>query len=133
MSDILQVLPGFQTAPYAHILPSLDKSRISTVDLISLPATEIAKRAQIPPVEVAKLADALVEALRVSNESRRTTKPFLDLSDEAQAEQQISTLDAGIDAALNGGIQVGSITEFTGERFAKFNTCYFTCSTNDGK
>ena len=34
--DLLQVLPGFDTKPYSHILPSLDKALITTNDLVTL-------------------------------------------------------------------------------------------------
>jgi DNA repair protein RAD57 len=116
MSDILQVLAGFPVSKYTHILPSLDKASITTVDLVSLSPSEIGKRAQVPPVEVDKLSSALVEALQKDLTRKEAEKQCLDLSDDAEDEPKISTLDAGIDAALEGGVRPGYITEITGER-----------------
>jgi DNA repair protein RAD57 len=117
MSDILQVLTGFPTAPYSHILPSLDRASISTVDLITLTPQEIAKRAQVPPAEVAKLTEAATRALQDDNAREKTSYVALDFSNEGTVSSRISTLDSNIDALLEGGIRAGFITEITGERF----------------
>jgi DNA repair protein RAD57 len=117
MSDILQVLTGFPTAPYSHILPSLDRASISTVDLITLTPQEIAKRAQVPPAEVAKLTEAATRALQDDNAREKTSYVGLDFSNEGTVSSRISTLDSNIDALLEGGIRAGFITEITGERF----------------
>lgn len=131
MTDLLTVLPPFDPRPYTHILPSLEKALVSCSDLLTLDAIHVAKRAQVPPSEVKKLADALVHAL--SDEpsgadppsgsgelhgdgERRNGTPFR--SGEALLDQWIvSTLDDKLDIALNGGIHSGYLTEITGERF----------------
>ena len=123
----MQVLPGFETAPYTHILPSLDRAAISTVDLISLTSAEIAKRAQVPPAEVAKLSDALVQALQKNNAERKSSSPFLDLDDESSDGNVISTLDDGLDDVLGGGIRTGCLTEITGERYVVFMHVHDLC------
>jgi DNA repair protein RAD57 len=119
MSDVLEVLAGFQTAPYSHILPSLDRASISTVDLITIKPQDIAKRAQVPPAEVAKLSEAIVQALQKDNEQQRVKASLLDFSADTELPPKISTLDVEIDGALDGGIKPGYLTEFTGERFVK--------------
>jgi len=115
MSDLLHVLPGFSTAPYSHILPSIDKALISTADLITLSPQEIAKRAQVPPAEVAKLSEAVVQNLRSDN-SKQQKKSILSFEDRSNPSA-ISTLDTNLDLALEGGIRPGYLTEITGERY----------------
>ncbi|KAL7777240.1 hypothetical protein CFE70_007663 [Pyrenophora teres f. teres 0-1] len=63
MTDLLQVLPDFDQKPYTHLLPSLDKALITTNDLLTLDAADVAKRAQVPAGELRKLADGVVAAL----------------------------------------------------------------------
>jgi len=55
MTNLLIVLPEFDVKPFTHILPSLEKALISTADLLTLEAVDVAKRAQVPPGEVKKL------------------------------------------------------------------------------
>lgn len=64
MSDLLEVLPDFNTKPFTHLLHSLEKNNISVVDLISLEPKEIARKCPLPPVDVQKLRQALVLALQ---------------------------------------------------------------------
>jgi len=113
MTDLINVLPDFSTASYSHLLPSLTKKLITTSDLLSLDASDIAKRAQLPPAEVAKLSNAILEALHSQ----------LDVGgskDDAAVTElnccTISTLDESLDDALGGGIPTGYLTELTGER-----------------
>lgn len=105
MTDILLILPDFSLEPFSHLLLSLDKSSVTTADLLSNEAVDVARRAQVPSNEVAKLVDALVEALH---------------NDTAQNELQqwdcISILDEKLDEALGGGFPVGYLSEVTGER-----------------
>lgn len=131
MTDLLTVLPHFDPRPYTHILPSLEKALVSCSDLVTLDAINVAKRAQVPPNEVKKLADALVHAL--SDESPGADPPSgsgelhgdgergngtLSRSGEALLDQwMVSTLDGKLDIALNGGIHSSYLTEITGERF----------------
>jgi DNA repair protein RAD57 len=131
--DLLSILPNFSTKSYAHLLPPLERSRINTVDLISLDTLEIAKRAHVPPADVRRLANHVINALhhdvgfeeapRPDQEepgsSRDLNVPLilgprtrLDLSQWCA----ISTLDPALDTLLNGGVPTGYVTEVTGER-----------------
>lgn len=127
MTNLLVVLPDFDLAPYTHILPSLEKALIATADLLALDAFDIAKRAQVPPGEVKKLADAVLSALHDDIASacptRRDEKTSGDAwgglgtgKDLIDRWSTISTLDDGLDAALGGGIARGNLTEIVGER-----------------
>src|SRR6266480_7288789 len=119
MTDLINVLPDFPTSSYSHLLPSLSRNLITTSDLLTLDASDIAKRAQLPPVEVAKLSYAILGALRSQLGSG-------GLKDDAEATElnglqtceaaSISTLDESIDNVLGGGIPTGYLTELTGER-----------------
>lgn len=131
MTDLLTVLPHFDSRPYTHILPSLEKALISCSDLLTLDAVHVAKRAQLPPSEVKKLADALVDALSAGPSSTDPSinpgddhepggKPVLPSSrsgDSLQSQWIVSTLDDKLDIALNGGVHSGYLTEITGERY----------------
>ena len=127
MTDLIQVLPDLDTQSFAHILPSLEKAFISTNDLITLDAVDVAKRAQVPPNEVRRLADQIVHVLHVQ-------LGVIDGEDKgnksAVTEEwaTVSTLDEDLDAALNGGFPVGQLSEVTGERCAL--SLYTNC---DGK
>lgn len=133
MTDLTSVLPGFPIARFSHLLPSLDKHLITTADLLSLEAPEIAKRAQLPPVEVAKLIDAVLTGLHESFVSQDRRAQLEELSEKPRADGapaegeevdkiavteatlSISTLDELLDKALGGGIRPGFLTEITGE------------------
>jgi len=117
MSDLIQVLPELDTQSFSHILPSLEKALISTNDLITLDAVDVAKRAQVPANEVKRLADALLRALHArlgfeaEEEEGARHKGGLHGSSDT-----ISTLDDSLDIALSGGFPTGQLTEVTGER-----------------
>lgn len=124
MTNLLLVLPDFDVHPYTHILPSLERALVTTADLISLDALDVAKRAQVPPGEVKKLASALLAALHSDAASSQSSlvksgsawsglESGKDLIDRWTA---ISTLDDVLDAALGGGIARGHLTEVVGER-----------------
>ncbi|BDD59750.1 hypothetical protein MAP00_004942 [Monascus purpureus] len=135
--DLLSTLPNFPTKPYAHILPSLEKNRISTVDLVTLDTLEIAKRAHVPPADVRRLCVHLIQALHqdVGFERKQSTpesnlcdvEPSSSIDIEATIEpgpstkldlaewDSISTLDPALDALLGGGILAEYVTEVTGE------------------
>jgi DNA repair protein RAD57 len=125
MTDLLQVLANFPTAQFSHLLPSLDKALITTSDLLTLDAIDVAKRAQLPPVEVGKLADAILRALHKDlgvNDSDATLAPAKNEQPSHEITtsdrwRTISTLDSTIDEALGGGIPTGYVTEITGERY----------------
>ncbi|MCJ1285359.1 hypothetical protein MMC26_004699 [Xylographa opegraphella] len=132
MTDLLHILPAFSTADYSHLIPSLEKHLITCTDLLTLEATDIAKRAQLPVLDVRKLVADILAQLQ--------GQLGLDSSGGASASQDggvkvvgrevergalrrglrrewstISTLDGDMDAALGGGIPTGYITEITGE------------------
>lgn len=126
MTDLLHVLADFPTASYTHLLPSLDKAHITTSDLLTLDAVDVAKRAQLPPAEVAKLAEAVLQALQADLDAPNIKAPSTTRHEDENASrsrplglrewQTISTLDDTLDAALGGGIPTGYMTEITGER-----------------
>ncbi|CAG8908279.1 unnamed protein product [Penicillium egyptiacum] len=131
--DLLLVLPGFVTKPFAHILPPLERAKVTTVDVITLDSLEIAKRARVPPADVRRLSSCVVEALHtdVGFEKPQTNTGTSDgpsssinpdvtsrtISSRKRASQwnTISTLDPTMDALLGGGIPTGYVTEVTGE------------------
>lgn len=122
MTDLLHALPDFETAKYSHLIPSLDKAHITTNDLLTLDAADVAKRAQLPPAEVAKLAEAVLQALQKdirvpgSDGSNTTRQEPQSAPSDGREWQTISTLDEKLDLALGGGIPTGYMTEITGER-----------------
>ncbi|KAI8943752.1 hypothetical protein NX059_001729 [Plenodomus lindquistii] len=123
MTDLLQVLPDFDARPYTHLLPSLDKALVTTNDLLTLDAADVAKRAQLPAGELRKLTDAVVAALHCQlgfgAEEVAGRRSFLASSgnpDVVQGRRNfISTLDEKLDDALGGGIPPGYLVEITGE------------------
>jgi DNA repair protein RAD57 len=104
MCDIAQVLPGFQAASFAHLIPSLDRQGVTVGDLISAEPLDVARRVHLPPTEVKRLIDALVAALQA--DSKRDLEEW----------SFISCLDPLLDRALGGGFPVGHLSEITGER-----------------
>ncbi|KAJ5987111.1 DNA repair protein (Rad57) [Penicillium sp. IBT 35674x] len=134
--DLLSVLPGFATKPYAHLLPSLERSKLTTVDLITLDTLEIAKRAHVPPADVRRLCGRVVEALHADLGFQKTQTDIDHVEGEEPSSstnadaavtlgpsinlqpsrwEMISTLDPTMDALLGGGIPTGYLTEVTGE------------------
>ena len=63
MTDLLHTIPDFPTKTYTHLLPSLEKHHISTADLLTLDAGEIARRAQLPLLDIRRLANHVIEIL----------------------------------------------------------------------
>ncbi|KAJ9205853.1 hypothetical protein DTO164E3_1106 [Paecilomyces variotii] len=134
--DLLSVIPGFSTKSYNHILPSLEKKHITTVDLITVEPLELAKRAHVPPGDVRRLSAQVLQALHQDlgfqdEVDQRETTGNEDVSDrdtrvvgvkpgpstklDPSRWRTISTLDPDIDALLGGGIPTGYLTEVTGE------------------
>jgi DNA repair protein RAD57 len=123
MTDLTAVLPGFPTHQYVRLLPSLEKNLVTTADLLTLDCVEIAKRAQLPLLDVKRLSSAVLEALRISLaisevSNAAPSESLLNKSgkDIVNSWSTISTLDDDLDVALGGGIPAGYITEVTGER-----------------
>lgn len=133
MTDLLHVIPDFPTKSYTHLLPSLEKHSVTTTDLLTLDALEIAKRAQLPLLDLRRLANHVVASLHgdLGFESPEASTVF-DVQKEHDPERAplkrtgaeliqpwtfITTLDSTIDAALGGGIPPGYLTEIVGERY----------------
>jgi DNA repair protein RAD57 len=122
MTDLTAVLPGFPTQQYARLIPSLEKNQVTTADLLTLDCVEIAKRAQLPLLEIKRLCKAILEAVQTDlgvntgNEAQTKTSLRRTGKDVVNSWNAISTLDDQLDLALGGGIPVGYITELTGER-----------------
>lgn len=119
MTDLLQALPDFPTHLYSHLLPSLDKQQVTLSDLLTLDATDIARRAQLPRGEVRKLADVALQELQKQlglkdGETESTTNGF-STAQEREEWRTISTLDDDLDAALGGGFPVRYLSEVVGE------------------
>ena len=125
MTNLLTVLPEFDVRPYTHILPSLEKALVSTADLLTLDALDVAKRAQVPPGEVKKLTHALLEGLHaeLAGLSPLQQNGASSAGSEVRPDDPglgspnaISTLDDHLDSSLGGGILPGYLTEVVGER-----------------
>ncbi|KAI0806512.1 DNA repair protein RAD57 [Xylaria sp. FL0064] len=146
MTDLSQVLPDFPVAPYARLLPAIEKSQLTVTDLLTLELPEIGKRTQLPLLDLKRLCNAILAALHADlgvsgaddgdgkeNEQQKQKqkqdeyhpgqKSSIGKSSLrqtgtellARAWHTISTLDASLDAALDGGVPTGYITEVTGE------------------
>ena len=133
MTDILHTIPDFPVRLYTHLIPSLEKHLITTTDLLTLDALEIAKRAQLPVLDARRLANHVLAILQGQLGLNNENAPKFENVGEGQADfgtlkqigkdiitrwDTISTLDPTLDAALGGGIPTGYITEITGERYA---------------
>jgi len=132
MTDLLHTIPDFPTKSYTHLLPSLEKHHITTTDLLTLDTLEIAKRAQLPLLDVRSLANHVVATLQGELGLPNNGSSFNAVGDEETAKHgslrksgndlvdhcsTISTLSPALDCALVGGIPTGYITEITGERY----------------
>ncbi|TLD10324.1 hypothetical protein PgNI_06068 [Pyricularia grisea] len=63
MTDLLRVLPHFPVGQYAALIPALEKHEVTTTELLTLDATEIGKRTQLPLLDVKRLCAAVLRAL----------------------------------------------------------------------
>jgi len=129
MTDLASVLPGFPTQQYARLLPKLEKNLVTTTDLLTLDCVEVAKRAQLPLLDVKRLCNAVLEALQqnlgiagANNEAQGSSTLKKSGKDIVSSWNTISTLDDDLDRALGGGIPIGYITEVTGERYIRYPT-----------
>ena len=134
MTDLLHILPEFSTKTYAHLIPPLEQHLITTTDLLTLDAAEVAKRAHLPVLDVRRLTNHVTSILQKqlglrANEERREGSPGKGDGSEDRVLREsgngltpqwvtVSTLDDELDTALGGGVPPGYITEVTGERFA---------------
>ena len=136
MTDLLHILPDFPTNGYTHLIPSLEKNFVTTTDLLTLDAVEIAKRARLPVLDLRRLANHIISLLHgqlgleahissgsgpedahAEGSKTEATLPKRG-QDLSHRWQTISTLDSTVDDALGGGIPTRYITEITGERSA---------------
>ncbi|KAI0602269.1 DNA repair protein RAD57 [Biscogniauxia sp. FL1348] len=141
MTDLSRILPDFPIAQYAHLLPAIEKHRLSTTDLLTLEVTDIGKRTQLPLLDIKRLCNAVLRALHVDlglledqDDVKRpcphdTARASSGLKPETRAStlrhtgaeliakpwRAISTLDTSLDAALGGGVPAGYVTEIVGE------------------
>lgn len=123
MTDLSNVLPDFDTQSYIRIIPPLERNNVTVADLLTLDSAEVAKRAQVPLLDVKRLSKAILEPLHRDLgvvASKDGKKEFANLRKPGtqllESWSTISTLDDQMDEALGGGIPAGSITEITGER-----------------
>jgi DNA repair protein RAD57 len=123
MTDLSIVLLDFDTQSYIRLIPPLERNNVTVADLLTLESAEVAKRAQVPLLDVKRLSKAILERLQqdlgiiqpvdgkdAQIKLRKTGAELLD------CWTTISTLDDELDQALGGGISTGYITEITGER-----------------
>jgi DNA repair protein RAD57 len=133
MTDLSLVLPGFEAQQYARLIPSLEKNLVTTTDLITLDAVDIAKRAQLPLLDVKRLCNAVLQelqcdlgigpAVNIGHDAVHSPSTLRKTGDQAIAPwNTISTLDDTLDNALGGGIPTGYITEITGERWVRMHS-----------
>lgn len=131
MTDLLHTIPNFPIKLYTHLLPSLEKNLITTTDLLTLDALEVAKRAQLPLLDVRRLTNHVVAVLHGQLGLTDCNKSNFEHVGEEQSDfgalkrtggkiveacDTISTLDVALDEALGGGIPTRYVTEITGER-----------------
>ena len=137
MADLLQILPDFDIESYSYLLTALDRHQIITSDLLTLEASELAKRAKLPLPQLRNLLDEIIRQLHKSSRVPKITdnNDSEDRREEngevtkATGEKEplrgwaqspldlISTLDERFDEALAGGFPTGYISEVTGERY----------------
>lgn len=136
MADLLQILPDFDVESYSYLLTALDRHQIITSDLLTLEASELAKRAKLPLPQLKNLLDEIIGQLHKSsglltvidvNNAEDHIKGDDEvpnapdekelLSAGAQSLNLISTLDEKFDEALAGGFPTGYVSEVTGERY----------------
>ena len=123
MTDLSTVLPDFDTQPYIRLIPPLERNNVTVADLLTLESAEVAKRAQVPLLDVKRLSKAILENLQqdldpvnLAGETQSTAKLRRTGKELLESWNTISTLDDDLDRALGGGIPTGYITEITGER-----------------
>ena len=127
MTDLAVTLPTFPADPYLHLLPALDRHHVSTADLVTLDAVALAKRTQLPVLDLRRLCkhvvDALHQDLRLGDADWDHPDKLSQLGDcpgpgsGLSRPGSIDTLDAGFNEILGGGVPFGYVSEVTGERY----------------
>lgn len=135
--DLTTTIPDFPIESYSHIIPSLEKAKISVTQLLLLDAVEIAKQTRVPVPEVRKLTNRVLEALQrdlglegigkkgtTSADIRARQRDNEDGCREDSCGRFrppilsfISTLDPVLDDLFAGGISTSYVTEIAGERY----------------
>lgn len=128
MTDLLHILPSFPLAAFAALIPTIERHALTTTELLTTHPTDLAKRTQLPIIDLRRLVAAIQASLSddltpsrplaappSASSQSSTSEKQPDPSTSAVSDEFISTLDDGLDAALGGGVPVGHITEFTGE------------------
>lgn len=120
MTDLSRVLPDFPVGRYARLLPTIERSQVTTSDLLTLDVTDLGKRTKLPLLDLKRLCNAVLEALHTDlgvAEKTSAEASVLKHTGEQMVQRcsSISTLDESLDQALGGGIPAGYITEITGE------------------
>jgi DNA repair protein RAD57 len=132
MTDLLSVLPNFPVAQFSKILHALDRHSVTTTDVLTLSAADLAQRVNIPVLDLRRFGAAVQAELHrdlgvlpsrddpqvgQGNDGGDSTKPAAkqSLAELTKDWATISTLDDQLDAALGGGIPTRRVTEITGE------------------
>src|SRR5271170_1610475 len=100
----------------------LEKHLVTTTDLITLDAVDLAKRAQLPLLDLKRLCNAVLQELQcdlgIGQAIYQSPSTLMKTGDQiVEGWNTISTLDDAVDKALGGGIPTGYITDITGERW----------------
>lgn len=125
MSDIIQVLPNIDTEPFEKVLERLEKANITSNDLMTLGAVDVARRADVSIDQVRELTASLITQLHAQlgfdspdNSHDKEKDGSAKTAKENATWSHISTLDDDLDAALGGGFPAGQVCEITGESAA---------------
>lgn len=125
MSDVIQVLPNIDTAAFEKVLERLEKANITSNDLMTLGAVDVARRADVSIDEVRELTASLItqihaqlgfDALENGHDNEKDVSVKSAKQDPTWSH--VSTLDDDLDAALGGGFPAGQVCEITGESAA---------------
>ncbi|KAL7812488.1 P-loop containing nucleoside triphosphate hydrolase protein [Trichoderma gracile] len=129
MTDLLHILPSFPLSAFAALIPTIERHALTTTDLLTTHPADLAKRTQLPIIDLRRFLAAIQASLTDDLPPSRPlappppSTPSSPSTEDKQPKPSashpsghfISTLDDGLDAALGGGIPTGLITEFTGE------------------
>lgn len=101
MSDILEVLPDFDTKPYSHLFYSLGKNNITVNDLITGDPKVIARRCPLPSADVARLCSDVIQSLQSDVRASLRKKPRISSSSTVPASKDKRTEGIEDDRAEN--------------------------------
>ncbi|TFA99290.1 DNA repair protein rhp57 [Trichoderma ghanense] len=133
MTDLLHILPSFPLSAFAALIPTIERHALTTTDLLTSHPADLAKRTQLPIIDLRRFLAAIQASLTddlppsrplapppppppsTPSSPSAKDKPPKPSTPPPSSGNFISTLDDGLDAALGGGIPISHITEFTGE------------------